>query len=61
MRTKTADAMRTLRLLLTALGAAAGLSVFGLALGGCNTVEGAGQDIEAAGEGIEDAADDAQD
>lgn len=26
-------------------------------LSGCNTVEGAGEDIEAAGEGIEDAAD----
>jgi predicted small secreted protein len=36
---------------------AAVFSVGFLAIPGCNTVEGAGQDIEAAGEGIEDAAD----
>lgn len=30
----------------------------GLLIGGCNTVEGAGEDVEAAGEAVEDAADD---
>lgn len=32
------------------------LSVSGLSLGACNTVEGAGQDIEEAGETVEGAA-----
>ncbi len=32
------------------------IAVVGLSLSGCNTVEGAGEDIEAAGQGIEDAA-----
>lgn len=36
--------------------ALAGLSV--LALSGCNTVEGAGEDVESAGEAIQDGADD---
>lgn len=41
------------------LGLAALLAA--MALGGCNTMEGAGQDIQEGGEAIEDAADDAQD
>lgn len=32
------------------------IAVVGLSVSGCNTVEGAGEDIEAAGQGIEDAA-----
>ncbi len=40
---------KTLTLILTA--------AFIVALSGCNTVEGIGEDIEAAGEGIQDAAD----
>ena len=32
-----------------------------LALGGCNTVKGAGKDIESAGDAIEDTAQDAKD
>ena len=37
----------------------AGLSLMALAAAGCNTVEGAGQDVEATGEAIEDTAQDA--
>jgi len=33
--------------------------VMGASIGGCATVEGAGEDIESAGDAIEDAADDA--
>lgn len=33
------------------------VALFAVCTSGCNTVEGAGQDIEDAGEGIEDAAD----
>ncbi len=40
------------------LGACAAL-VFGVSLCGCNTTEGAGEDIEAAGEAIEEEAEDA--
>ena len=36
------------------------LSVFGLAMAGCNTVEGAGEDIESAGEAIDESAEDAR-
>ena len=36
------------------------LSVFGLAMAGCNTVEGAGEDIESAGEAIDESAEGAQ-
>jgi predicted small secreted protein len=32
------------------------IAIGGISLTGCNTVEGAGEDIEAAGQGIEDAA-----
>jgi predicted small secreted protein len=32
------------------------IAVTGAALGGCNTVEGVGQDVEALGDSIEDAA-----
>lgn len=48
------DAQPTLRKLILAL-AVAGFSAG--ALTGCNTVEGAGQDIENTGEAIEDSAD----
>jgi len=37
------------------------VSFIPLALSGCNTTEGVGEDIEAAGDAIEDAADDAND
>jgi predicted small secreted protein len=37
----------------------AGLSLMALAAAGCNTVEGAGQDVEATGEEIEETARDA--
>ena len=33
------------------------LGVVALAMAGCNTLEGAGEDIEAAGDSIQDAAD----
>ena len=33
------------------------LAVFGLALAGCNTAEGVGEDIENAGDAVKDAAD----
>lgn len=32
------------------------LAVLGIGLGGCHTIEGAGQDIEEAGETVQDAA-----
>lgn len=48
------------RLLMTLVSLAAA-SVFGFSLAGCNTTEGAGEDIEAAGEAIDDAAEDAND
>ncbi len=44
------------RLLTTAL-----LAFLGLALAGCNTTRGLGQDIEATGEKIEEVASDAKD
>ena len=34
------------------------LAVLGLALGGCNTMSGIGQDVEAAGDAITDTAED---
>ncbi|WP_211232707.1 entericidin A/B family lipoprotein [Marinobacterium litorale] len=34
--------------------------VISLGISGCNTIEGAGQDIEKAGDAIEDAAEDAK-
>lgn len=34
---------------------------FCLSLAGCNTIEGAGEDVEAAGEGISDASRDVRD
>ncbi len=40
---------------------AAGVLAAGLGLAGCNTVEGAGEDIEDAGDAIDDAANDARD
>ncbi len=42
---------------LITIGLALLLAVLLLNAVGCNTIEGAGEDIEAAGEGIEDAAD----
>lgn len=47
----------SLRRLALAMSAAAACAFGAFALTGCNTVEGAGEDIEAAGEGISDAAD----
>lgn len=38
-----------------------GLLFGGLALSGCNTVSGAGQDIEAAGDAVTDTSEDVQD
>lgn len=35
--------------------------MFALALGGCNTTRGLGEDIEATGEAVQDAAQDAED
>ena len=32
------------------------LLLFGIALGGCNTIEGAGKDVKAAGDAVEKAA-----
>lgn len=32
------------------------LGMFGVALAGCNTTEGVGEDIEAAGQGVQDVA-----
>ena len=37
----------------------AGLLLIAVPVAGCNTVEGAGEDIESAGDAIEDAADEA--
>ncbi len=36
------------------------IALFGLALAGCNTVEGAGEDIESAGEAIDESAEGAR-
>ncbi|MEN0652195.1 MULTISPECIES: entericidin A/B family lipoprotein [Hyphobacterium] len=33
------------------------LSLFAITIAGCNTVEGAGEDVEDAGEAVQDAAD----
>ncbi|MFA9477223.1 entericidin A/B family lipoprotein [Phycisphaerales bacterium AB-hyl4] len=41
---------------LLSLALVAAFGIGGVSLTGCNTTEGAGQDIEAAGEGIQDAA-----
>ncbi|MEX0655675.1 MAG: entericidin A/B family lipoprotein [Phycisphaeraceae bacterium] len=35
----------------------AALGIAGASLTGCNTVEGAGEDVEAVGEGVQDVAD----
>jgi predicted small secreted protein len=37
------------------------VALTGVAVGGCNTVKGAGQDISEAGQGIENAANETQD
>jgi predicted small secreted protein len=42
---------------ITGFAMVAALFVGGIAVGGCNTMEGAGKDIERAGDKIEDAAD----
>lgn len=41
--------------ILLALAAAAGVAVLGLSIAGCNTVEGAGQDLQDASRGVRDA------
>lgn len=48
---------KTPRALLRVIAAAAGVAA--LAMVGCNTIEGAGEDIEAGGDAIDDAAEDA--
>ena len=55
MDAKTSD-VRRLAWLLGAVGAG-----WAMMLTGCNTVEGAGEDIGSAGEGISEAADETQD
>lgn len=37
----------------------AGLGLFGVAMAGCNTIEGAGEDVTAVGEEIDETAEDA--
>ena len=46
------------RLILAALGIAS-LGLSGIAMTGCNTTEGVGEDIEAVGDAIDDTAEDA--
>lgn len=57
MRLNDTDIKRIRNNLLTLTALAAG----GLALTGCNTTEGVGEDIKAVGESIDDAAEDAND
>lgn len=49
--------MEKLRKTFLAFAVAIACLTFTFQMTGCNTVEGAGEDVEAAGEGIQDAAD----